>query len=483
MTSRRSLESCDCTAMTMDPTMLDLSNIQGNILRGYASFPHAQFLYLSIHSADGARAFVQQLLDNDSVTPAQWRVKPDATLNLALTFGGLRAFGLPEDSLASFPSEFQQGMRLRAKSLGDVGDSSPDKWEEPWKMGGVHMLVMVYGTTPETLEARSRKLRGQLPRGVEELAPSQPAGRLQIDGETTFKEHFGFLDGLTNPDVAGVPGDDGPERSQDVGNPDGEGRFRKIPAGEFILGYPGEGGELAPMALPHLLTQDATYLVLRKLEQDVPKFRRYLERQVESFARVLPGGLPVGANAEEFLAAKMMGRWRDGSSLIKYPDGPGNDTGNAFAYADDPAGAKCPLGAHVRRTNPRDSLGFGGRTMSRRRLIRRGIPYGKYLEPGKQDGESRGILFLAFNSGFDQFEFVQQAWVNFGDDFEQGNDIDPIAGSRESGRMTIPGDEATGRRPFICFDIPRFVTTRGGDYFFVPSLTGLRLLASGQVEV
>jgi deferrochelatase/peroxidase EfeB len=128
--------------------------------------------------------------------------------------------------------------------------------------------------------------------------------------------------------------------------------------------------------------------------------------------------------------------------------------------------------------------------MSRRRLIRRGIPYGKHLAPGKQDGESRGIVFLAFNSGFDQFEFVQQAWINFGDDFEQGNDTDPIAGrrqavggSREGGRMMIPGDEATGRRPFICFDIPRFVTTKGGDYFFVPSLTGLRLLVSGQVEV
>ena len=185
MTSRRSLESCDCTAMTMDPTMLDLSNIQGNILRGYASFPHAQFLYLSIHSADDARAFVQQLLDNDSVTPAQWRVKPDATLNLALTFDGLRAFGLPEDSLATFPSEFQQGMRLRAKALGDVGDSSPDKWEEPWKMGGVHMLVMVYGTTPETLEARCRTLRGQLPRrgrGIgTESARRAPANRRRND--------------------------------------------------------------------------------------------------------------------------------------------------------------------------------------------------------------------------------------------------------------------------------------------------------------
>ncbi len=392
----RSPETCDGIAMTKNRTMLDLSNIQGNILRGYASFPHAQFLYLSIHSADDARTLLRQLLNTDSVTPAQWRVKPDATLNVALTFEGLR---------------------------------------------------------------------------------------LQIGGSMTPKEHFGFVDGLTNPDVEGVPGDDGTGRSQDVGNPNGKGGFRKIPPGEFIIGYPGEGGELAPMALPHLLAQDASYLVFRKLEQDVPGFHRYLKQQAESFVRALAGGLPAGATAEEFLAAKMMGRWRDGSSLIKYPDGPGNDTGNAFAYADDPAGARCPLGAHVRRTNPRDSLGFGGRTMSRRRVIRRGIPYGKYLEPGKQDGESRGIIFIAFNSGFDQFEFVQQVWVNFGDDFEQGNDIDPIAGSRESGRMMIPGDEATGRRPFICFDIPRFVTTKGGDCFFVPSLAGLRLLTSGRVEV
>jgi Dyp-type peroxidase family len=342
---------------------------------------------------------------------------------------------------------------------------------------------MMYGKTFTAVQARCLTLRQLLPPGIQELAPDQAAGRLQIGDRITPKEHFGFVDGLTNPDVEGVPGDEGPERSQDVGNPNGKGGFRKIPPGEFIIGYPGEGGELAPMALPHLLAQDGSYLVFRKLEQDVPGFHRYLKQQAASFARVLVGGLPAGATAEEFLAAKMMGRWRDGSSLIKYPDGPGNDTGNAFAYADDPAGARCPLGAHVRRTNPRDSLGFGGRTMSRRRLIRSGIPYGKYLEPGKQDGERRGIIFIAFNSGFDQFEFVQKVWVNFGDDFEQGNDIDPIAGSRESGRMMIPGDEATGRRPFICFDIPRFVITKGGDYFFVPSLTGLRLLTSGQVEV
>jgi len=108
--------------------MLDLSNIQGNILRGYASFPHAHFLYLEIHSADDARLFLQRLLDTGSVTPGQWHKKPEATLNLAVTFDGLRALELPEESLATFPAEFQEGMRLRAKELGDVAESSPDKW-------------------------------------------------------------------------------------------------------------------------------------------------------------------------------------------------------------------------------------------------------------------------------------------------------------------------------------------------------------------
>jgi len=416
------------------------------------------------------------------VTRAQWPVKPEATLNLALSFEGLRRLGLPEASLATFPAEFQQGMRHRAKALGDVDGSSPDHWDDPWKTGRVHMLVMIYGRTRPALHDQCQRLRAMLPAGLRELGPSQPAGLLTIDNEMTRKEHFGFLDGISNPDVQGVP-DGGGSGRQDIGNPDGNGGFRKIPIGEFILGHPGEGGELAPMPLPHLLVQDGTYLVFRKLEQKVLRFRRYLDDQAEAFGRTLRASLPPGVKPQEFLGAKMMGRWRDGSPLIEYPSQPNDDTANSFAYADDPAGARCPLGAHIRRANPRDSLGFGGKTMSRHRLIRRGIAYGNYLPPEAQNDERRGIIFIAFNSGFDQFEFVQQNWINFGDDFEQGNDTDPIAGSREAGRMTIPGDEATGRRPFICFGIPRFVETRGGDYFFVPSLTALQLLASARFEV
>ncbi|WP_065753224.1 Dyp-type peroxidase [Bradyrhizobium paxllaeri] len=462
--------------------MFDFSNIQGNILRGYGSFPHARFLYLAIHDERAARTLLQQLMDTGSVTPGQWSEKPDTTLNLALTFDGLRALGLPEESLATFPAEFREGMKVRADELGDVGKSSPRYWDEPWRTGRVHLLVMIYGKTEAALEAGCRNFRRLLPAGLEELGPEQSAESLRIEGETARREHFGFVDGVSNPDVDGVPREAGAARSQDIGNPDHSGKFRKIPLGEFILGYPGEGGDLAPMPLPNLLAHNSTYMVFRKLEQNVPLFRDYISKQAKSFARTIPGGLPDDKSAEEFLAAKMMGRWRDGSSLINHPHASAKDISNAFAYADDPAGARCPLGAHVRRTNPRDALGFGGKTMSRHRLIRRGITYGKYLPPGDRDEERRGLIFIAFNSGFDQFEFVQQLWINFGDEFEQGNDGDPIAGSREGSQMMIPGDEATGRRPFICFDIPRFVETKGGDYFFVPSLAALRLLASGRVH-
>jgi deferrochelatase/peroxidase EfeB len=158
---------------------------------------------------------------------------------------------------------------------------------------------------------------------------------------------------------------------------------------------------------------------------------------------------------------------------------------NEFGYADDPEGALCPLGAHIRRANPRDSLGFDGRLVNRHRLIRRGITYGTSLPPGSPDDHvPRGLLFLAFNADIErQFEFILRQWINDGDKFRQGNDRDPIVGSHDSaGRMVIPGDEREGRPPFFCSGIPRFVATKGGDYFFSPSLTGLRLMASDWVH-
>jgi Dyp-type peroxidase family len=487
--------------MPNDQAALDLTDIQGNILRGYRHQKFARFMPFRILSAREGREFLGQLLP--LITPGDWGAagRPDTTTNVAISFPGLCALELPYECLVTFPVEFQEGMRARARRLGDTEDSAPENWDPPWNGDRVHLVVMVYGVSEATRQARSDQISRivhdiNAAAGADVIAPlrHQDAQWLMIDGTLTRKEHFGFLDGISNPDVEGVPRN-GP--GDDIGNPNEQGVFRKIPPGEFILGYPGEGGEVAPMPLPRIFGRNGTYLVMRKLEQHVETFRAFLDQQSSFLQQV-----PAGVKPKEFLAAKMMGRWQDGSPLVRYPDGPGREPENGFGYTGDLTGAACPLGAHIRRANPRDSLGFGGKVMSRHRLIRRGIPYGTYLShpdddhpPGGQPephapapatdepAEQRGIMFLAYNSGIDQFEFVQETWINFGDDFQQGNDMDPIVGSRGDGRMMIPGDERTGRRPFLCWDIPRFVTTKGGDYFFVPSLTGLRLLASGQVQV
>jgi Dyp-type peroxidase family len=481
--------------------MLDFTDIQGNILRGYRHQRFARFMPLRTLSARAGRDFLGQLLP--LITPGDWGAggRPEMTTNIAISFPGLCALELPDGCLTTFPVEFQDGMRARAKSLGDTDGSAPDNWDPPWKDERVHLVVMVYAVDATKRQDRCNEIAsivrdingGPNETAIATLEP-QDAQWLMIGGTLTRKEHFGFVDGISNPDVEGVP-ENGP--GDDIGNPDEKDVFRKIPAGEFILGYPGEGGEVAPMPLPRLLGHNGTYLVIRKIEQHVAEFRAFIARESAGLRKV-----PAGIDPKHFLAAKMMGRWQDGSPLIGHPDAPGRAPENGFGYIKDLAGAVCPLGAHIRRANPRDSLGFGGKMMSRHRLIRRGIAYGDYLRddeshelPGGQPephasapapgepAERRGIMFLAYNSGFDQFEFVQQTWINFGDDFQQGNDMDPIAGSSGDRRMMIPGDEKTGRPPFLCSGIPRFVTTKGGDYFFVPSLTGLRLLASGQVVV
>jgi Dyp-type peroxidase family len=484
--------------------MIDFSDIQGNILRGYRSFPFTRFLFFVFGPKEKAQNFIQYLLDHNLITPGEWKVKPKETTNIALAFKGLRTLGLQAESLASFPPEFQQGMLKRALLLGDSGPSSPHHWDDPWVTARMDMLVTCYANSATHLDQHCKGLETIASDfGIDSLRPCQDAGLLLVNGRRTRLEHFGFTDGISNPDVEGVP-DNG--RSGDIGNPDDKGVFRKIPVGEFLLGHRSEGGEVSPMPAPNILARNGTYLVVRKLEQDVVAFRKFLAATIPTLRAFLPQTLPTLGFTEEFLAAKLLGRWRDGSPLDLYPDRPGGRASNDFGYENDPEGTRCPLGAHTRRVNGRASLGFGGALVKRRRLIRRGITYGEYLPDDKPadegDRSGRGLMFLAFNARIShQFEFVQRQWISYGDEFHQGDDSDPITGSRladgrmvaavppftrerpAQGRMVIPGDQRTGRLPFLITNIPSFVTTKGGGYYFVPSFTALRLIASGKVVV
>jgi Dyp-type peroxidase family len=256
------------------------------------------------------------------------------------------------------------------------------------------------------------------------------------------------------------------------GKLDGSGHWTGLAPGELLFGYRDEADEYPDAPNPPDLVRNGTFLVYRKLRENVMTFRKYLHEHGKHYGD------------EELLAAKMVGRFRDGTplALSNEPDAAlvaDPHRNNDFRYGDDPDGARCPVTAHVRRARPRDALGFDGKVTDRRRIQRRGMPYGPALPPdATEDGPvERGIVFAAFNIDIErQFEFIQQHWLNYGNTFRQGNDKDILSQSQDgTGKAVI---QATGDRPpYLCPSLPAFVDMRGGEYFFVPGIAGLRALA------
>jgi Dyp-type peroxidase family len=454
---------------------LDLTDTQGCLLRGYR-LPFARYVFLRFGDVEASRALVARL--TTLITNAEvWDTnKIEKTLNIAFTRTGLEALGLPIATISTFPVEFLEGMSQRGNVLGDVGPSAQGNWEAMWR-GRVDAWVSINALSAAARDGRCAEVLATVAEtGGGAVVGTQDAGVLFVEGAPQPIEHFGYTDGFGQPDFIGG-------QAKDVAG-DGKlgkhGLWDEIETGEFILGHRNEAGELAAAPSPPVLAKNGSFLVYRKLEQDVKAFRDYV---ADAGARY-PGG-------PEKLMAKFVGRWRDGTPLALSPDRmdpaiSGVETRhNDFTFADDPQGLKCPLGSHIRRVNPRDSVGFGGRLATRRRIIRRGLPYGTYVPEGAEvDASERGIIFMAFNASISrQFEFVQQQWINYGNDFHLGEDRDPLAGNNQGeGRFVIPGDLAKDEETFICSRLPSFVTLKGGGYFFYPSMTALRLLASGNVD-
>jgi Dyp-type peroxidase family len=443
-------------------TVLDLPNIQGFVIRGYR-LPAAGYLFLRVDDAARARTLLDEVLPQ-VLTAARWSAKPESGINLAVSFPGLRTLGVPEASLNEFPEEFRAGMAARADFLGDTGDSAPSEWEECFRSGDAHVLVMVSAKDGAALEARDRRMREILDANGGLTVVGHQAGAA-LPGGT---EHFGYADGFAQPAIEGSEAEELPGQ----GAPRGDGRWRPIKAGEFILGYTDEEDALPAAPPPDELSRNGSYLVYRKLEQDVATFRRTLEAAAAHY----PGG-------KELLAAKLVGRWRDGTPLDAAPDRSDRALAedklrnNAFDYAGDDDGMRCPVGAHVRRANPRLGIPFEGKLVNRHRLIRRGIPYGDPLPEGADDdGRERGVIFMCLQASLArQFEFVQSQWFNDGNVFRLGDDQDVIMGSHDRGgpaKMTVPG-----RSPFLLGPLSRVVKVRGGEYFFTPGINGLRYLA------
>jgi Dyp-type peroxidase family len=443
-------------------SVLDLDRIQGFVVRGYR-LPFAGYLFLRIDDLERAAAWLAQVTP-EVQTAAPWSQKPESGVNIAFSYRGLAAMGLPDASLAGFPEEFRQGMAARAPLLGDLGDSAPSNWEGALGGPEIHMMVMISAMHQQALDAHDQRLREGLGSGGltiihSDLGAALPGG----------VEHFGYADGFAQPSIKGsdLPASPG------GGAPLGDGKWRAIRAGEFILGYLDEENVLPAAPPPAELSANGSFLVYRKLHQDVATFRSRLRES----AQLYPGG-------EELLAAKIVGRWRDGTPLALSPEhadvaiAMDESRNNAFDYGEDAGGLRCPIGAHVRRANPRLSLPFEGKLVNRHRLVRRGIPYGPQLPAGAaDDGADRGVIFMCLQASIQrQFEFIQSQWLNAGNTFGLGEDQDVMLGVQDGAppkKMTVPGEQ-----PFFLGPLSRVVTVRGGEYFFVPGINGLQFLAA-----
>ena len=430
---------------------------------------------------ENVRLFIDKLLPSIT-TGEHWdNGKPEFTVNIAFTHKGLKLMRLPEESLLSFPVEFLEGMKARGPILCDTGRNGPEHWDEIWREERVHIWIAVNASNEEDLESCCASIQQLIDAtGGARVIGTQDAAALKINGQITSKEHFGYTDGFGNPDYLGFKRDSQP--GQGKLKPDGN--WTPLATGELLLGYADEAGELPVAPVPHLLANNGTFMVYRKLHQNVATFRRYLEEK----ARLYPGG-------KEKLASKFVGRWRDGTPTELSPDqmDPAivNDKSRNvnFKFGKDPRGTSCPIGAHLRRVNPRDAFGFNGQLINRRRVTRRGLPYGPYAPEDQlvRDDEHRGIAFMALNASLArQFEFIQQQWIEYGNDSHQGNDKEVLLGNHGDlegrSKFMIQGTEDPEHMPFLCGGLPNFVELRGGGYFFVPSMTALKMMSTGNVD-
>ena len=455
-------------------TPVELDDVQGNILRGYRA-QHATHFLLGVIDAARARAWLADKATSDAGSPGEvlklmsskiWGIgtKPELMVNVGLTYAGMVALEIRDSWRALFPEAFKQGPVERASDNFDVGENAPENWwlGGPGEEKGIHVVVsLYYKSGPEAnFDAAAKALVGSLAGGGLDLLSRHDAAY------HNGKSWFGYADGIANPRIAvacPVPGakvDLQPATS----------------AGEFVLGadYRNIYGGPSLGTLPAALATNGSFCAIRVLAQDTGSFQDFLIAEAARL-NVRP----------DWLAAKLMGRWYDGAPLSRHPDiAPTDphehkrndfDYGPSYEYPDtamDHGGQRCPVGAHIRRSNPRTSRVAGARYT--RRLMRRGMHYVKEITDTQGTHEELGLFGMFICADLErQFEFIQRQWIN-GDRFTAGlsGARDPIIGTPlgENDAFEIPVPNG----PSLKVKLPQFVRTRGSLYLFMPGLRALR---------
>ena len=500
-------------ARKVDAVSREFGDMQRLVRYGNGHLSDACFLLLQVLDAAAARSWLQSA----PVTNAEKEdPRPDHALHIAFTAAGLHALEISRSIIEGFSDAFIVGMAgdiNRSRRLGDTGDNDPVNWE--WgHPEQPHVLMMLYAQE-NGLQTWISEIEN------DEFAAAFSVSKRLLTAAPGPNEPFGFADGISQPEI-----DWQDQLSTDLH--ERASYTNQVKVGEILLGYENEYGLytdrplLDPATVPHAdilplaedspthhdLGRNGCYLVMRQLEQDVPSFWRFLDQMTAG-----------NEHEREQLASAMVGRKRDGTPLINHS---GNSVqvddqvdltaSNRFSFDEDPNGQVCPIGAHIRRANPRTgdlppgttgwlsrllrTLGFGRRHPNEdlisstrfHRLLRRGRAYGPTLSPAdainaNADTNQRGLHFVCMGANIlRQFEFVQNAWLMNSKFAGLAGESDPLLGNREpllSGEATdqfsLPQPDAPAQRHA---SLPQFVTVRGGAYFFMPGLKALQFIST-----
>ncbi|MGE8429992.1 MAG: Dyp-type peroxidase [Sphingobacterium sp.] len=430
-----------------------LDDIQSLILRSRPIPYFGTVALIEIKEPSAGKKLLKTLLPLIS-SAENWHVNLSASIFISFTYKGLKALGLPENSLSSFPESFKQGMAARSTYLYDIDDNDPKNWERTFLHNNIHITAAIIANTEEDWQQKLKEFK--------ETFGADPhihlIESLDFGATEEMKNVFGFRDGISNPEIEGSGIDIPP------------GYDKPIKAGEFILGYPSETGIIKPFPQPEILGKNGSFLIFRKYQSQVAEFNKFIKESSST---------PEG---EELLAAKIVGRWRSGAPLVLTPEKDDPDLGanaqknNDFSYSEDQLGKKCPFGAHARRMNPRDSKSFIMEDGRLHRIIRRAVSFGDIVPPEVtvNDGKERGQFFIGISAdAMGTLEFLQKQWANNGNSVNLGDEKDPMIGVQRNGVFTCPADPLVKRY----HNLQTFNIVKGGEYCFIPSLSALKWIS------
>jgi deferrochelatase/peroxidase EfeB len=497
-------------------TLIETFEVQTLLYGGLSRHPYARCLAIKLpDDTKQACAWLKSIEDQISFGD---QPPADKVLIFALTADGLRRLGLPSEVGDAFPTAFRLGMGStgRANLLGDTGDDQAGQWLWGGPENAIDATLLLYANSEATLTSYAQDIvsgiNAAAGRVIQQVTPTPlPHPKPGETAAQMVREPFGFADGISQPIIKGTRRW---MRQSDA--------IHAVEPGEFLLGYPDTRGffppspqvpaaldpnNLLPLAEPKHsrgafqpdfgtngadaardFGRNGTFLVVRQLAQYVDVFNHYVNEAARRYAdhpavpdQLDPELLP------EWIGAKMVGRWKDGSSLLRYPHGPATITRDERHFrpdndflpgAEDPLGERCPLGAHIRRSNPRDSLLPASKDelsiVNRHRILRVGRGFDA-VGANDPEEENPGLLFICLNADIErQFEFVQQTWATAWQFHGLENEVDPITGRGGGmGRLTIPSP----RGALNLTGIKDFVRMRGGAYLFMPSRSAIRFLA------